>query len=116
LRNDLIDAGDGDDLVFGGQGDDGIFGGGGNDTIWGNEGSDSLLGGAGGDRYVFAAASGSDQVNGFLFAEGNRLDLSGQTFTLGTSADGDILLALSGGGTIELNGVTPANFSPAFVA
>jgi hypothetical protein len=39
----------------------------------------------------------------------------GQTFTTGTSADGDVLLTLSGGGTIELNGVAPANFSPGFV-
>jgi hypothetical protein len=31
------------------------------------------------------------------------------------SADGDALVLLSGGGTIELNGVTPANFSPTFV-
>ena len=65
--------------------------------------------------YVFAAGSGNDQVNGFSFAEGDRLDLQGQTFTLGTSADGDVLLTLSGGGTIELNGITPAGFSPTFV-
>ena len=47
----------------------------------------------------------ADQVDGFSFAEGDRLDLQGQTFTLGTSADGDVVLVLSGGGTIELNGV-----------
>ena len=39
----------------------------------------------------------------------------GQTFTTGTSADGDVLLTLSGGGTIELNGIAPATFSPTFV-
>ena len=60
--------------------------------------------------------SGNDQINGFSgSAEGDRLDLQGQTFTTGTSADGDVLLLLSGGGTIELNGVAPANFSPGFV-
>ena len=83
--------------------------------LWGNEGNDTIAGGAGADRYVFAAASGNDQVNGFAFSEGDRLDLSGQTFTLGTSADGDVLLTLSGGGTIELNGIAPASFSPGFL-
>ena len=48
--------------------------------------------------------------------EGDGLDLQGQTFTQGTSADGDVVLTLSGGGTIELNGVAPASFSPTFVA
>jgi hypothetical protein len=42
--------------------------------------------------------------------------MQGQTFTAGTSSDGDVVLLLSGGGTIELNGVVPASFSPAFVA
>jgi hypothetical protein len=32
-----------------------------------------------------------------------------------SSGDGDALLLLSGGGTIELNGIAPANFSPRFV-
>ena len=45
-------------------------------------------------------------------------DISGadiETGRAGTSADGDLLLTFSGGGTIELNGVAPANFSPRFV-
>ena len=68
-----------------------------------------MAGGAGADRYVFLVGSGNDQINGFSgSAEGDRLDLQGQTFTTGTSADGDLLLLLSGGGTIELNGVAPA--------
>jgi Ca2+-binding RTX toxin-like protein len=113
--NDLINAGGGADLVFGGQGDDGLSGSSGNDTLWGNEGDDSMSGGEGADRHEFAAASGNDQVFGFSFAEGDRLALQGQTFTVGTSADGDVLLTLSGGGTIELNGVAPGGFSPTFV-
>ena len=97
--------------------DDGghIFGGAGNDTLWGSEGNDSMSGGAGADRYMFAAGSGIDQLNGFSFSEGDRLDLQGQTFSLGTSGDGDVLLTLSGGGTIELNGIAPASFSPTYV-
>jgi Ca2+-binding RTX toxin-like protein len=114
--NDCIVAGDGADLVFGGQGDDAIVAGSGNDTVFGNEGNDTIAGGGGADRLVFAIGSGNDQVEGFSFAEGDRLDLSGQTFTLGTAADGDVVLVLAGGGTIELNGVVPAAFAPRFIA
>jgi Ca2+-binding RTX toxin-like protein len=114
--NDTIAAGDGANTIFGGLGDDTILAGSGNDSIFGNEGNDTIAGGAGADRYVFVANSASDQVNGFVFAEGDRLDLQGQTFTLGASADGDVLLTLSGGGTIELNGIAPAGFSPSFTS
>ena len=74
-----------------------------------------MAGGNGADRYVFLSGSGNDQVGGFNFADGDRLDLQGQTFTTTTSADGDVVLILSGGGTIELNGVAPGSFSPGFV-
>jgi hypothetical protein len=70
-----------------------------------------MTGGAGADRYVVAGGSGNDQVNGFAFSEGDRVDAQGQSFTLATSADGDVLIRLSGGGTIELNGVSLNNFS-----
>ena len=112
--NDTIAAGDGPNLVFGGFGDDSVLTGSGNDTIWGNEGNDTMAGGAGADRYTFAGGSGSDQINSFAFGEGDRLDLQGQTFTTGTSADGDVVLQLSGGGTVELNGIAPGSFSPNF--
>jgi serralysin len=112
---DTIVAGDGANLIFAGFGNDTIFAGTGNDTIWGNEGNDTMAGGAGADRYSFATGSGSDQVNGFNFAEGDRLAVQGQTFTTGASGDGDVLITLSGGGTIELNGIAPGSFSPGFI-
>jgi Ca2+-binding RTX toxin-like protein len=113
-ENDVINAGGGADLVFGGLGDDGLVTGAGNDMLWGNEGNDTVAGRAGADRYVFAVGSGNDLVSGFSVAEGDRLDLQGQSFTLGTAADGSVVLALSGGGTITLNGVTSSE--AAFVA
>jgi serralysin len=112
---DTIAAGDGANMIVGGFGNDSILTGTGNDTVWGSEGNDTISAGAGADRYVFASNSGSDQINGFGFAEGDRLDLRGQTFTQGTSGDGDVLLTLAGGGTIELNGIAPGSFSPGFV-
>ena len=114
--NDLVSAGDGADTIFAGLGDDIVAANQGDDLIFGNEGNDLMFGGAGADRFAFAAGSGADQINGFSGAgEGDRLDLQGQTFVQGTSGDGDVLLTLSGGGTIELNGVAPAGFSSAFV-
>ena len=88
-NDDIILAGDGADLIFGGMGNDQVQAGGGNDTIYGNESNDLLTGGGGADRYVFATGSGVDQVNGFVFAEGDRLDVQSQTFTLGAAGDGD---------------------------
>ena len=113
--NDNINAGDGANLIFGGFGNDVVASGSGNDTLWGNEGDDALSGGVGPDRYVFAAASGNDQINGFNVAEGDRLDLLGQNFVQGAAGDGDTLLTLSGGGTIELNGIAAGSLAPGFV-
>ncbi len=114
--NDTIDAGDGANIILAGLGDDRIVSGSGNDTLYGNEGNDVMTGGTGADRYVFAAGSGFDQINGFTVFEGDRIDLQGQTFAQGTSGDGDLLLTLSSGGAIEFNGVNPETFSPGFIA
>jgi hypothetical protein len=38
--------------------------------------------------------------------------LSGQIFALSNSSDGDVLVLLSGKGTIDLNGTTESQFSP----
>lgn len=75
MGNDTIFAGAGNDLVFGGQGDDQIIGGLGNDTMYGNLGA---------DRYIFGTGSGADIIMDFSFAEGDRLDLQGQSYTTGT--------------------------------
>jgi hypothetical protein len=111
--NDLILGNQGNDIVFGGFGNDTVYGGLGDDILYGNEGNDLLFGNEGADRYVFGTNSGADIVGGFSFTEGDRLDLQGQTFTVGTAADGSLLLALSGGGSINLIGVT--TFQPGFV-
>jgi Ca2+-binding RTX toxin-like protein len=87
--NDSVDGGLGNDLIFGGRGDDTIAPGAGNDTIYGNEGADIL---------VFLPGSGSDVIVGFSTAEGDVIDLQGQSYTRS-----DNVLMLSGGGTILLS-------------
>jgi len=80
--NDTVDTGDGADIAVGGFGNDSISGGAGNDTIFGSEGDDTMAGGTGADRFSFLPGSRNDQINGFSGrAEGDRLDLQGQTFT-----------------------------------
>jgi Ca2+-binding RTX toxin-like protein len=107
--NDLINAGEGNNVVFAGQGNDSVATGSGADIIYGLEGNDTLAGGAGADRYVFNAGSGADLIFGFNFAEGDRLDIQGQGRSIGTAASGFALIALSGGGTFELNGIAPGS-------
>src|SRR5262245_22067896 len=114
-NNDIINAGEGLNAVVGGLGDDSIVTGAGNDTLIGSEGNDTLAGGAGADRYIVSPGSGNDQVSGFNFSQGDRLSVLGQTFTTQTSADGDVVVVLSGGGRVELNGIASGAFSPSFV-
>ena len=118
LGADTLFGGQGADTLFGGQGDDVLFGDLGDDVLSGDLGNDVLRGGAGADRYVFNTNSGADVVLGFNQAEGDRLDLRGQTYRFGIAADGSgsALLILSGGGTIELAGITQGQVNANFFA
>ncbi|GJE58872.1 calcium-binding protein [Methylobacterium trifolii] len=105
--SDTLLGGQGDDTLFGGQGYDTLFGGQGDDVLSGDRGDDVLSGDLGADRYVFGLDGGRDVILGFDATAGDRIDLQGQTYTLGTAAGGSALLTLSGGGTVEIAGVTP---------
>jgi serralysin len=113
--NDFVFGNESNDTIIAGQGADTVFAGQGDDSILGSEGNDSMFGNEGADRFAFATGSGADIIGDFNGAAGDRLTLFGQTYVQGTSGDGDVLLTLSGGGTIELSGVGPAGFSAAFV-
>jgi Ca2+-binding RTX toxin-like protein len=114
LGSDIIYGNFGGDFVFGGQGEDGLFGGQGNDTINGNLGNDTQFGNLGADRFIFGQGSGADVVMDFNFAEGDRLDVQGQTHVTSTAASGWAIISLSGGGTIEMVGITPPQLSDSF--
>ena len=106
----------GNDTLFGGQGNDVLYGGQGNDLLFGHLGNDTLVGGLGADRFSFGPGSGADLILGFDQASGDRIDLQGQTYSLGQDAQGNALLILSGGGTIDLVGVTQGQVSASFFA
>lgn len=112
--SDQVFGNEGNDFLHGGQENDTVNGGQGNDTIWGGLGDDVLTGGVGSDLFVFADGHGSDRVTDFEFADGDRLDLQGQTFTAASSGTATTL-SLSGGGTIVLEGVTAGEFSSAYI-
>ncbi|GJD82071.1 hypothetical protein [Methylobacterium gregans] len=105
----------GDDTLFGGQGDDTLYGGQGDDVLNGNLGNDVLYGNLGADRFVFGANSGADLIRGFSRQQGDRLAFSGQTYALGSAGNGDALLTLSGGGTVQLEGVTAEQFGAGYL-
>ena len=93
-----------------------LYAGQGDDLLFGDLGDDVLSGDLGADRYVFGVNAGNDVVRGFSFAQGDRLVLGGQTYTLGSAADGFALLTLSGGGTVELAGLAASEFNASFLA
>ncbi|MGU3537951.1 calcium-binding protein [Methylobacterium sp. A54F] len=105
IGRDVLFGNDGNDLLFGGQGNDVLYGGQGDDILSGDLGDDVLSGDLGADRYVIGANAGYDLVLGFSQAQGDRLDLQGQSYALTTSSTGNALLVLSGGGAVELAGV-----------
>jgi len=104
MGHDTLYGGDNDDLLDGGMGNDVLFGGTGADTLWGGAGDDTLYGGGGADVFGFSANSGNDILYGF--EPGDAIDLDGQSYTADIDGDGDLMLSLSGGGTITLFGIT----------
>ncbi|GJD37598.1 M10 family metallopeptidase [Methylobacterium bullatum] len=112
--NDRLDGGAGNDTLHGGWGDDVLIGGRGSNVLTGGRGDDVLFLGAGADRTVFGLHSGDDRLFDFSASSGDRIDLSGQTYSLGQSSDGYALLALSGGGTVELDHIRVSQVDSGF--
>lgn len=107
LGDDTLAGNLGNDYLHGGQGDDLVYGGQGADTLLGGLGDNTLIGGLGPDTYVISASPGADLIQGFNQASGDRIDLGGQSYSLGSAADGSALISLSGGHTVDVAGLTP---------
>ena len=71
--DEVIFGGSGDDVLLGGGGDDQVAGGNGNDWLNGGYGDDTLKGDRGADTYVLS--SGNDVIDGFSFAENDRISV-----------------------------------------
>ncbi|AGH80833.1 hemagglutinin/hemolysin-like protein [Psychromonas sp. CNPT3] len=77
VGNDLLQGGRGDDVLAGDAGADILIGGNGADVLTGGQGNDLLIGGTGIDTFVWNDGdSGTDLIQDFNVAEGDKLDLS----------------------------------------
>ncbi len=103
-----------DNTLRGGGGRDSLNGGAGNDTLVGGAGDDALTGGMGADLFRFEVRSGNDSVTDFRFGQGDRIDLMGQTYSIHQTSNGNALLELSGGGSIQLQGISPDHVESGF--
>jgi Ca2+-binding RTX toxin-like protein len=111
--SDIISVGGtGQNLVYGGLGDDRIETGSGADRLMAGPGANVLTGGRGGDVFVYTAGA-SDIITDFNKVEGDRLDLGGLNYVVGTAADGSAAISL-GGGVIILHGLTAADVSTGY--
>lgn len=102
---DVLYGGEGNDRLLGDGGDDALHGGDGQDRLNGGAGNDLLSGGAGADTFIFRINEGDDVIRDFNAAQGDRIDLGGQSYTVFESDDGLAMLELSGGGSVKLNGI-----------
>lgn len=116
FSDDVIYGNRGADTLFGGQGADTLYGGRGDDVLVGGRGDDILVGGLGADLYRFDAQSGHDLILGFDAAAGDRIALSGQGYMLGSAANGNAILSLTGGGSVELVGIRANQAAPEIFA
>jgi serralysin len=65
-------------------------------VIYGSAGNDRFYGDAGADTFIFEPGSGVDEIMDFSFTEGDRFQLSGQSYSIRDTAEG-MALDLSGG-------------------
>lgn len=109
-RADSLTGGDGDDTLCGLSGNDLLAGGAGDDLLFGGRGRDTLTGGEGADLFAVGRGSGRDLVTDFDFGDGDRIGLAGtHHWRVRSSASGDAVIAVRGGGSLTLAGIAPGD-------
>jgi hypothetical protein len=105
---DALKGGDGNDKLFGEAGNDVLRGGAGVDSLDGGTGDDTLYGGSGADTFSFSGAFGIDTIKDL--DAGDTIDLSSfqRSDLTFTPQGGGTLITVAGGGTIFVEGVSPA--------
>lgn len=108
--DDTLTGSTADDMLFGGSGNDALNGNPGNDLLVGGPGADILNGGNGSDTYLYNKGDGQDIIQNGFYAETGVLDklafgegILPSDVSL-TRVGGDLRLALSDGGAINVQG------------
>ncbi|MGA0607280.1 hypothetical protein ACO2Q0_14915 [Phenylobacterium sp. VNQ135] len=115
LGEDRIFAGEGDDVARGGQGDDSVSGGAGDDWLAGDRGSDTLSGGSGADVFHTWGDAGVDMVTDFHAAEGDRVNVLPGTEYSFAQVGADVVISMTGGGQMVLQGVQLSSLTPGWI-
>ena len=123
IGDDVLYGNNGDDVLAGGFGVDTLVGGNGADTLIGEAADDVLWGGAGADLFVFTEAGGADTIADFSIAEGDSIGVAAGIHGLSidtakdmlafvtSDAAGNVVVDLTGGNTITLQGVSAADLT-----
>lgn len=112
--SDVLYGGQDNDLMYGGQGDDQLFGNRGDDLLAGNLGADTLTGGSGADRFLLTANQGADIVTDFSGDEGDTI-VHTTDVTVTSVADGVLISADDGDGSLTLLGINLADFESSWL-
>jgi len=115
LGSDTVSGGAGADIVRGGQDNDVLWGGDGADWLSGDRGDDTIDGGAGADTFNSFADAGLDQINGFSFADGDRIRLEPGTSYTVAQVGADVVVTLAGG-QVVLAGVSLSTLTDGWIA
>ncbi len=111
---DTLSGGDGDDVVRGGQGDDSVSGGNGVDFVSGDRGNDTVSGGAGADLFHTFKGAGLDRVIDFSLAEGDRVIVLGNQYTV-SQVGADTVIDLGGGDQMVLVGIQQSTLTGGWI-
>jgi len=115
LGADTCVGGLGADTVRGGQGDDVVSGGDGDDWVSGDLGTDFMTGGRGADVFHAFAGAGVDHVTDFRTGDGDRVQLDRGTTYTAHQAGGDVVVDLSDGAQLILDGVQLSSLTPGWI-
>lgn len=116
--HDTLTGSTADDMLFGGLGNDTLNGNPGNDLLVGGQGADVLNGGNGSDTYLYNKGDGQDVIQNGTYSEAGVVDkiAFGEGILPGdvslTRVGGDLRLALSDGGAINVQGFFNGSYRP----
>jgi len=91
-----------------------VMGGTGNDFVAGDRGSDTISGGTGADIFHTFSGAGLDRVTDFNRAEGDRVFVQGNSYTV-SQVGADVVIDLGAGDQMVLVGVQQSSFTSGWI-